>query len=167
MGGAAVGRTMPGAVAEVDTIEAGPDRIRLLAHLPQRAPELAFRDWTDAGRIRAWWGPEASIDLREGGEYVFRWKRIPATLRGRYSRVEPGRWLAFSWVWDEEPERRSEVTLEFRPDGAGGTELEVTQGPYSADPHDQELRRQHLEGWRFHLPKLIAAAATPTTSKFS
>jgi uncharacterized protein YndB with AHSA1/START domain len=154
-------------VVRIDTIEDGPARIRLVAHIPGREPSEVYRDWSEAERVRAWWGPEASIDLRVGGGYEFRWSRLRATLRGRYTRIDRGRNLAFSWAWDEEPDRRSEVALEFRADGAGGTDLEVTQGPYSDDARDQALRQQHLDGWRYHLPKLAGPAGRPTPTEIS
>jgi uncharacterized protein YndB with AHSA1/START domain len=140
----------------VETIEEGPHRIRLRARIPGRTPSQVFQDWIDPGRIHAWWGPEATVDLREGGEYVFRWVKIGATLRGKYRRIEPPRRLEFSWAWDDDPDRPKEVSLQFRPSEDAGTLLEVTHEPYSADPRDQELKRDHLEGWRFHLPKLGA-----------
>jgi uncharacterized protein YndB with AHSA1/START domain len=138
----------------VDTLEDGPTRIRLRAHLPHRTPSEVYRDWTEAERVQAWWGPDATLDLREGGAYEFRWTKLSAVLRGKYTRVDPGRRLDFSWAWADEPEREKQVRLDFRSDGRSGTLLEVTHGPYSQDPRDAELRQQHLDGWKIHLPKL-------------
>jgi uncharacterized protein YndB with AHSA1/START domain len=143
----------------IETLEEGPNRIRLVARYPSRRPAELFRDWVDPTRLQAWWGPEASVDLRVGGTYVFRWPKLNAVLRGQYRTVETDRALAFSWAWDEEPSRRTDVSLSFTSDGATGTILEVIQGPYSTDPRDRELRQQHLDGWRYHLPKLAVAAA--------
>jgi uncharacterized protein YndB with AHSA1/START domain len=138
----------------VETLEDGPSQIRLRAHLPDRNPSQVYQDWTEAERIRAWWGPDATIDLREGGTYEFRWTKIDAVLRGKYTLLESGRRLDFSWAWADEPEREKQVSLRFLSDGKSGTLLEVTHGPYSEDARDAELRQQHLDGWKIHLPKL-------------
>jgi uncharacterized protein YndB with AHSA1/START domain len=139
---------------EVEVVEDGPDRLRIVAHYRKRVPHEVYRDWVEPERIRAWWGPEATVDLEVGGEYVFRWTQINAVLRGKYTRIEADRRLEFGWAWDDEPERAKQVSLSFRSDGGTGTFLEVIQGPYSADERDQELRHQHLDGWRIHLPRL-------------
>jgi uncharacterized protein YndB with AHSA1/START domain len=139
---------------DLETFEEGPSRIRLVAHYGGRTPADVYRDWVEPRRIQAWWGPEATVDLEIGGEYVFRWKKINAVLRGKYVRIETSQRLDFSWAWDDEPDRLKQVSLCFSSDGKSGTLLEVIQGPYSADARDRELRQQHLDGWRFHLPKL-------------
>ncbi len=141
------------------TIEEGPNRIRILARFRERTPSEVYRDWTEPDRLRAWWGPEAVLDLKVGGEYVFRWEKF-GVLRGRYTRIEPNHRLEFSWAWDEEPERQQQVSLLFRSDGESGTALELTHGPYSADSSGQDLRRHHLEGWRSHLSDLDRLGAT-------
>ncbi len=138
----------------LETLEEGPLRIRLVAHCETRAPDELFLDRVEPKRVHSWWGPEAKIDLRVGGEYVFRWTKINAVLRGRYVRIEPNHQLEFSWAWDDEPDRVKQVTLSIESDGWIATLLGVTHGPYSEDARDQELRQQHLDGWRFHLPKL-------------
>jgi uncharacterized protein YndB with AHSA1/START domain len=66
----------------------------------------------------------------------------------------PGRRLDFSWAWADEPEREKHVGLRYSSDGKSGTLLDVTHGPYSQDARDAELRQQHLDGWKIHLPKL-------------
>jgi uncharacterized protein YndB with AHSA1/START domain len=140
--------------AEVRTIEEGPSEIRLVAHYPRRSPADVYRDWTDPERVRAWWGADAVLDLRIGGEYVFRWPKINAVLRGKYTCIDPDSRLEFTWAWDDEPDRPKDVKLRFTTDAALGSRLEVVHGPYTAEARDQELRQQHLDGWRFHLPKL-------------
>ena len=145
---------------ELETIEAGPNRIRIVAHLGGRTPADVYQDWVDPERVHSWWGPEATIDLVVGGEYVFRWRKIKAVLRGRYTRIETNHRLDFGWAWDDDPARPKQVSLSFSSDGESGTLLEVVHGPYSEDAKDQELRQQHLDGWRFHLPKLERESAT-------
>jgi len=145
---------------ELQTIEEGPDRIRIVAHIEGRAPADVFRDWVEPERVHLWWGPEATINLVIGGEYEFRWRKLNAVLRGRYTRIETNRRLDFGWAWDDDSARPKQVRLSFSSDGKSGTLLEVIHGPYSAESKDQELRQQHLDGWRFHLPKLGGDSTT-------
>lgn len=70
--------------ADVEVSEEGPRRIRLFASYRDRSPSELWRDWTEPDRLHSWWGPEASLDLRVGGEYELRWSKIGATLRGKY-----------------------------------------------------------------------------------
>ena len=132
------------------TIEEGPNRIRISARFTARTPSELYRDWTEPDRLRAWWGTAEVLDLKVGGAYVFRWEKF-GVLRGKYTHIDPGRRLEFSWAWDDDPEHQQQVSLLFRRDGVSGTELELTHGPYPPDSASQDLRRHHLEGWREHL----------------
>ncbi len=140
------------------TIEEGPSRIRILAFFRQRTPSQVYRDWTEPERLRAWFGPDAVLDLKVGGAYVFRWEKF-GVLRGRYTRIEPNHRLEFSWAWDDDPVHQQQVSLSFRSEGESGTALELTHGPYPPDSSSQDLRRHHLEGWRSHLSDLDRTAA--------
>jgi uncharacterized protein YndB with AHSA1/START domain len=142
---------MPG---HVEVLEEGPQRIRVRVRFPDRTAAEVYRDWVDPTRVAAWWGPAATIDLRVGGSFEFRWPKIDAVLRGKYLRIEPGVRLDFTWTWDADPERQHTVALTFHDEHPSGSSLEVTQGPYSRDRRDEELRHQHLDGWKIHLPRL-------------
>jgi uncharacterized protein YndB with AHSA1/START domain len=80
-------------------------------------------------------------------------------LRGRYTAVEPGALLAFTWRWDsdsaDDPERLVRVVFASL-DGGGGTRLSVTHGTYGDSASEREARQGHLEGWTHFLAKLAA-----------
>ncbi len=142
------------------TLEEGPDRIRILAHFVERLPSEVYRELTEPDRVCAWFGPaEAILNLKVGGEYVFRWEKF-GVLRGRYTCIEPSHRLEFSWAWDDDPVHQQHVSLLLRSDGKSGTELELKHGPYPADSASQDLRRHHLGGWRGHLSDLDRVGAT-------
>lgn len=67
-----------------------------------------------------------SIDLRPGGEGIFRWAG-GEQRRALVEEVEPGRRLAFSWVDDQGESSLVELTLDDAPGGA--TRLVVLEVP--------------------------------------
>jgi uncharacterized protein YndB with AHSA1/START domain len=141
-------------------LEAGPQRVRLAVAVPGRAPEEVFSYWVEPEKLCRWWPPEAAIDLRPQGSYVFSWPRMQQKLTGQWTRIEPGASLEFSWTWEHEPEVTKQVRVTFRRSDAG-TEVEVEHGPYSAERRDAELRQEHLDGWTYFLGRLADAAAAP------
>jgi uncharacterized protein YndB with AHSA1/START domain len=92
--------------------------------------------------------PNATMDARVGGAYVFPMHRPDGkvtTLRGVIKEVVPNRKLRFTWAWDEEGGKTSdvsEVTLEFHPIAAG-TRL-VLRHTGLTDPI---VRERHARGW--------------------
>ena len=127
------------------------------------SPDRAWRAWTEAEELRRWWPKEAELDVVEGGSYHLSWPDADFHLRGHYSMIEEGRTLVFSWAWDHEPEAdERRVTVEFLPIANGaGTQLTITQGPYTESAADQKERQGHIDGWNQFLPKLAAALFTP------
>ena len=64
---------------------------------------------------------------------------------------------AFTWAWDHEPAAPTRtVTLQFAPDGAEGTHLTVTHGPYGDSTAEQAARQGHIDGWLHFLLRLQA-----------
>ncbi|MFT6397179.1 MAG: hypothetical protein ACJAYU_001925 [Bradymonadia bacterium] len=62
--------------------------------------------------------------------------------------------LTFTWNWDHEPDA-SERTVEliFEPHG-DGTRLALRHGDYGESDAEQEVRRNHRDGWEHFLPAL-------------
>ncbi len=82
------------------------------------SPEEAWDAITEAERLEEWFANEVEIDLREGGEGVFRWgdgEERHAVIE----EVDPLRRLAFSW-----DEGRVVIELEER---GGATVVRVTE----------------------------------------
>lgn len=141
-----------------EDISTGPEWLTIRARMPGLAPDRAWGAWTEAEELRRWWPKDAELDVVEGGTYHLSWPEQDWHLRGHYTMIEPGRTLIFSWAWDHDqdvPERR--VTVEFEPllDGPG-TQLTITQGPYTSSDADLAERAGHLAGWNQFLPRLAA-----------
>jgi uncharacterized protein YndB with AHSA1/START domain len=123
-------------------------------------PERTFAYWTQPDLLVRWWPQTAETDAQVGGHYYFAWPAMDWHLRGRYTVVEPGRRLAFTWRWDGEPsEHIKDVEIRFEPLSSGGTRLTVTHGPYDDSTEGRETRQGHLDGWRHFLPRLSDALA--------
>ncbi len=124
------------------------------------SPQKVYSAWTDPEKIICWFGPQkvkpgslkADIDLRTGGRY-----RLCFTTEGGeysevggvYREVVPNARLVFSWAWHSTPERESQVTLTFKPDG-DGTLLTLHHEQFA----DQAARDAHERGWNEIVDKL-------------
>lgn len=115
---------------------------------------------TDPGELGRWFGDQAVVDLRPGGDATMVWEQ-----HGRYAmRVEevdsPHR-LVWSWVhepgvaYDEAPATRVEWTLS--PVSSGGTTLHLRETGFLTDLH----RGQNDEGWDAELGELSELLARP------
>src|SRR3982751_2584908 len=103
-----------------------------------RAPvEAVFEAWTSEEVLRRWWHTEqgwetseAEVDLRVGGtvRVVMRdpEKDVEAGGRGAYTEVEPPTRLAFTWIWDDHPTRRTLIEIDFE-EADGITTVRFTQ----------------------------------------
>ena len=74
-------------------------------------------------------------------------------MRGRFTDFEPGKKLAFTWLWDHYP-HTTNVVVDFAPFAENGTKLTVSHGDYSDSNEDQEARQGHIEGWLYFVGKL-------------
>jgi uncharacterized protein YndB with AHSA1/START domain len=63
----------------------------------------------------------------------------------------PNEKIVFSWAWQSTPERVSQVTLTFKPDGAE-TILTLTHEMFA----DEAARNNHMGGWTFSLDRFAA-----------
>lgn len=124
------------------------------------APERAFRAWTDPAEVRRWWCPmgfvpeTVEIDLRPGGRLRLAMRSPDGNLfaiSGVYSVVEPPHRLVHTWVWDHAPDMQTQVTVEFRRDGAG-TRVVVAHDGFP----DAGQATRHGEGWTSVLDRLAA-----------
>ena len=71
------------------------------------SPELVFRFFTDAELLARWLCVRAETDPRTGGSFTLNVTGTHVT-RGTFRELEPGRRLAFTWLFDhvEPPDTR-------------------------------------------------------------
>ena len=115
--------------------------------------QRVWRAITDPAELARWFGDEAEVDLRPGGNAAMIWEN-----HGRYAmrieEVDPPRRLVWSWVhepdvaFDQAPATR--VRWILTPRDNGGTTLHLLETGFSTDLH----RGQNDEGWDAELGEL-------------
>ena len=122
------------------------------------APEKVYAAWTEPEKLMQWFGPDegkvvsAKTDVRVGGGFRIVFHTMDGEqhdVSGIYNEVEPNRKLAFSWAWRTMPERESQLTLTFKPDG-DATLFTLFHEQFA----DQAARDGHEQGWNGALDKL-------------
>lgn len=126
-------------------------------------PAEVFAAWTDPKLLIQWFGPEnvvtqdVSVDAHVGGG--FRMVMLENTgerheVSGTYYEVVSNEKLVFSWSWITTPERVSQVTVTFKPDGAGTILTLLHEQLF-----DEQAVKGHTHGWTGSLAKLEALFA--------
>ena len=133
-----------------------PDRIERtveIAH-PQRKVWTAL---TTAEGLAAWFGHEATIDLRPGGLARMRWTSGDSADM-RVERVEEPTVFGFTWHiygLPEDDPRRTYVEFTLEPAGAG-TRLTVVETGFAQLPGDAHRKAfdANTQGWMNELDEL-------------
>jgi uncharacterized protein YndB with AHSA1/START domain len=121
-------------------------------------PAKVFAAWTDAEKIKRWFGPGevepvlAESDPRVGGRYRIVMRANDGEehdVGGVFREVGANEKLVFTWAWRTTPERESLVTVLIRPEG-DGTLLTLTHEQF----FDEAARDRHRSGWSGALDKL-------------
>jgi uncharacterized protein YndB with AHSA1/START domain len=133
-----------------------PDRIERTVELAH-PPGKVWAALTTAEGLGAWFGDEATIDLRPGGPARMRWAGGP-TVEMLVERVEEPAVFGFTWPIYGLPEgdpRRTYVEFTLKPAGAG-TRLTVTESGFAQLPEDayREAYDGNTEGWAKELGEL-------------
>jgi uncharacterized protein YndB with AHSA1/START domain len=107
--------------------------------------EEVMRRWWHAGRD--WETPEARADLRVGGEVRVVMRNPDEDARygggGVYTEIDPPRRLAFTWVWDDDPDAtRQLIEIDFVEAGGVTTVRFTHSGLWNA-----EAVASHEDGW--------------------
>ncbi|HZO07222.1 MAG TPA: SRPBCC domain-containing protein [Solirubrobacterales bacterium] len=119
----------------------------------QAPAQAVFDAWTSEEVMRRWFRgrevfetPFASVDLRVGGavRVVMRNPEDGTEYGGggHYTEVDPPNRLAFTWVWDDEAERETQIEIEFE-EADGATTVRFTH----SNLRDAEAVRSHEDGW--------------------
>jgi uncharacterized protein YndB with AHSA1/START domain len=123
---------------------------------------------TEPQNITRWFASEAEVDLRPGGELVFRFES-GADGKGVVEKVEPPHRFTFRWI-SPEPERDMVAaqghytTVEFSLEAQGeGTLLRVVESGFAAlegtEAENAALAERHTGGWGMFLERLAALPA--------
>ncbi len=120
-------------------------------------PGKVWAALTTAEGLGAWFGNEATIDLRPGGVARMRWTD-GSTVEMRVERVEQPTVFGFTWQLHELPEddpRRTYVEFTLEPVGAG-TRLTVVETGFAQLPEDAYRKGYdgHTQGWATELGEL-------------
>lgn len=121
-------------------------------------PSRVFDAFTRPDQVAIWFGmgaPETkdiTLEPTVGGRYHFGFVGQTGERNdviGVFKIVEPPSRLVFSWHWKSTPERESQVTVLFAPDGEG-TLLTLTHEQF----FDEAARDNHQKGWTYGLDNL-------------
>jgi uncharacterized protein YndB with AHSA1/START domain len=135
-----------------------PDRIERTLDL-DHPPATVWAALTTAEGLAAWFGNEATIDLRPGGSARMSWTSGD-TADMRVERVEEPAVFGFTWhVYGlpEDDPRRTYVEFTLEPVGAG-TRLTVVESGFAQlpdDAHDKAFGG-NTQGWASELGELVA-----------
>jgi uncharacterized protein YndB with AHSA1/START domain len=136
-----------------------PDRIERTVELAH-PPRKVWAALTTAEGLSAWFGDEATIDLRPGGAARMRWTEEGLTAEMCVERVEEPRVLGFTWGiygLPEDDPRRTYVEFTLEPVGAG-TRLTVVESGFAQLPEDAYRKAYdgNTQGWASELGELVA-----------
>lgn len=121
-------------------------------------PALVFAAWTEPKHMLGWWATKdavtlhAEADLKVGGRFRVVFQTPDGEkhdVSGAFREITPNNKLVMSWAWATTPERESQVTLFFRPDGVG-TSLTLKHEFF----FDETARDDHDRGWNDALDNL-------------
>src|SRR5262252_3810228 len=135
-----------------------PDRIERTVEIAH-PPAAVWAALTTAEGLSAWFGQDATIDLRPGGPASMKFGS-GHTASMRVERVEEPTVFGFTWhiygLPDDDP-RRTYVEFTLEPAGAG-TRLTVIESGFAQLPDDAYRKAYdgNTEGWAKELGELVA-----------
>jgi uncharacterized protein YndB with AHSA1/START domain len=116
---------------------------------------LVYRAWIDLRLSLKWWGStgyvatHAQIDLRPGGSWSGRFRRIPDSTEQRcvgiVHDVVPNSRLIYTYAWEENGDRGPDtlVSLSFAEVSPARTKLTIHQRPFRT----REERDSYKQAW--------------------
>jgi uncharacterized protein YndB with AHSA1/START domain len=133
-----------------------PDRITRTIEVAH-SPDQVWAALTTAEGLGAWFGNEATINLRPGGSARMRWDDGP-TVEMRVERVEKPTVFGFTWPifgLPEDDPRRTYVEFTLEPISTG-TRLTVVESGFAQLPEDVHRKSYdgNTDGWARELAEL-------------
>ena len=133
-----------------------PDRIERTVEVAH-PPAKVWAALTTAEGLGAWFGDEATIDLRPGGSARMRWSS-GFRVEMRVERVEEPTVFGFTWQiygLPEDDPRRTYVEFTLEPTGAG-TRLRVVETGFAQLPEEayRAAYDGNTKGWASELGEL-------------
>jgi uncharacterized protein YndB with AHSA1/START domain len=134
-----------------------PDRIERTVEVAH-PPAKVWAALTTAEGLSAWFGQQATIDLRPGGTARMTWE-TGDKAEMRVERVEEPTVFGFTWhiygLPDDDP-RRTYVEFTLEP-VATGTRLTVVETGFAQLPDDDHAKAYggNTNGWRSELGELV------------
>ena len=134
-----------------------PDRIERTVDIAH-PPAKVWAALTTAEGLSAWFGQEASIDLRPGGSGRMKWDS-GFSAEMRVERVEEPTVFGFTWHifgLPEDDPRRTYVEFTLEPTGAG-TRLTVVESGFAQLTEDAHRSAYdgNTKGWASELGELV------------
>jgi uncharacterized protein YndB with AHSA1/START domain len=147
----------PNGCYAAEVIMGFPDRIERTVDIAH-PPVAVWAALTTAEGLAAWFGDEATIDLRPGGAAHMTWSNGYAADM-RVERVEEPTVFGFTWHINGLPEndpRRTYVEFTLEPVGAG-TRLTVVESGFAQLPDDAHSAafEGNTKGWQSELGELV------------
>ncbi|MEN8239511.1 MAG: SRPBCC domain-containing protein [Actinomycetota bacterium] len=123
---------------------------------------------TTAEGIRRWFGDQAEIDLRPGGEAHFGWTEYGSSNHAIVVAVE--RPTHFSYRWSATGAERADTgpstLVEFTlAETAGGTDVTVVESGFASLPAEtiEQNLRENTAGWKAEMQDLVEYLEAATT----
>jgi len=126
--------------------------------------EVVWSIITEPEHVSRWLSDSAQIDLRSGGDAVFKWEEFGAA-RARVERVEPPHLFAFRWVTaagkgaDQAVGDGNSTLVELRLSAEGeSTRLRVVESGFpqldGSEAENANYAAKHSNGWDRELGEL-------------
>jgi uncharacterized protein YndB with AHSA1/START domain len=133
-----------------------PDRIERTLELTH-APDAVWAAITTAEGLGSWFGNQATIDLRPGGDARMSWEG-GHKAEMRVERVEKPTVFGFTWRMDtlaEDDPRKTYVEFTLEPVGTGTRLTVVETGFAQLDDTYRKAYDSHTDGWASELGELV------------
>lgn len=134
------------------------DTIERTIHIPADI-ETVWEALTTAEGIRTWFGDEAEIDLKPGGEARFGWTEFEASAHAIVVNVDKPTRFSYRWAasGSERADTGSSTLVEFTLDATDtGTNVTVVESGFASLPAEiyEHSISENTSGWKAEMQDL-------------